>query len=220
MPLILGVVNQKGGSGKTALTRLIAREYAANGWSVKIADMDLDQTRSVKWVQKRLQYNRTPEISAESFRSVDTAIRNSGQYDLLIFDGAPQANLQTEQIAKASDLIIIPTSHSEDDLEPTVVLANKLKKMGLSKSQYVIAFSQIGDSESENREAIEYIKDAGHQPLSGGIPFQTGYRRAFEKGLSQTETAFTSLNKKADFLIQEIMNCVKKLERKGELKHG
>ncbi len=220
MPLILGVVNQKGGSGKTALTRLIAREYAANGWSVKIADMDLDQTRSVKWVQKRLQYNRTPEISAESFRSVDTAIRNSGQYDLLIFDGAPQANLQTEQIAKASDLIIIPTSHSEDDLEPTVVLANKLKKMGLSKSQYVIAFSQIGDSESENREAIEYIQEAGHQPLSGGIPFQTGYRRAFEKGLSQTETPFTSLNKKADLLIQEIMNCVKKLERKGEIKYG
>jgi len=220
MPLIIGIVNQKGGVGKTALTRLIAREYAANDWKVKIADMDLDQTRSVKWVQKRLQYNRQPEIAAEMFRSVDKAIRDSEQYDLLVFDGAPHANLQTEQIARISDLIIIPTSHSEDDLEPTVELAHKFRKMGIPKSQFVIAFSQIGESEAENREAVEYIQDAGYEPLQGGIPFQAAFRRAFEKGLSQTETPFSSLNERADLLIQEIMNRVKQLERKGELKYG
>ena len=37
MALKIGVVSQKGGVGKSTLCRLIACEYARNGWNVKIA---------------------------------------------------------------------------------------------------------------------------------------------------------------------------------------
>jgi MinD-like ATPase involved in chromosome partitioning or flagellar assembly len=38
--LLIGVVSQKGGVGKSTLCHLIAREYAAGSWNVKIADLD------------------------------------------------------------------------------------------------------------------------------------------------------------------------------------
>ena len=41
MALIIGVVSQKGGMGKSTIARLIARELAAQDWEVKIGDLDI-----------------------------------------------------------------------------------------------------------------------------------------------------------------------------------
>jgi Flp pilus assembly CpaE family ATPase len=49
MALIVGIVSQKGGVGKSTLARLVAREYALAGWSVKIADLDVSQGTSFNW---------------------------------------------------------------------------------------------------------------------------------------------------------------------------
>ena len=46
MALVIGVVSQKGGVGKSTCARLIAREYAYAGWDVKIADLDVSQGTS------------------------------------------------------------------------------------------------------------------------------------------------------------------------------
>jgi hypothetical protein len=42
-PTIIGIASQKVGVGKSTLARLIAREYAAADWNVKIADLDIGQ---------------------------------------------------------------------------------------------------------------------------------------------------------------------------------
>src|SRR5450631_1941531 len=49
MAVIVGMVSQKGGVGKSTLSRLVAREYANAGWSVKIADLDVSQGTSFSW---------------------------------------------------------------------------------------------------------------------------------------------------------------------------
>lgn len=46
MAIILGVVSQKGGVGKSTIARLIARELASQDWQVKIADLDISQATS------------------------------------------------------------------------------------------------------------------------------------------------------------------------------
>ena len=49
MAALVGLVSQKGGVGKSTLARLVAREYAAAGWQVKIADLDISQGTSTDW---------------------------------------------------------------------------------------------------------------------------------------------------------------------------
>ncbi len=41
MAIIIGAVSQKGGVGKSTIARLVAREFAAQDWAVKIADLAL-----------------------------------------------------------------------------------------------------------------------------------------------------------------------------------
>ena len=55
-PFKVAVVSQKGGVGKSSIARLIAREFAANGWRVTIADM-ASRGRSA---QRLLQLRQRP----------------------------------------------------------------------------------------------------------------------------------------------------------------
>lgn len=109
MAIIIGVVSQKGGVGKSTIARLIARELAAQDWQVKIADLDIAQATSYHWRARRLQQAMIPEVSVEQYARVEQALRHAEHYDLLVFDGTPHASQATREIAQASDLVIIPT---------------------------------------------------------------------------------------------------------------
>jgi len=67
MTLMVGMVSQKGGVGKSTLARLVAREYANSGWQVKIADLDVSQGTSTDWKQRREQNSFEPEVAVEPF---------------------------------------------------------------------------------------------------------------------------------------------------------
>ena len=207
MALIISCVAQKGGVGKSTLARLIAREYAANEWQVKIADMDLQQGTSYSWHQRRLQAGITPVLSVEQFNSVESALRAAQAVDLLVFDGAPAADRQTREIAAQSDLVIIPTSLSLDDLEPTVRLAHALRQHCDAK-RLCLSLCRVGNSTPELNEAIEYLNETPYHLLAGHLLEKTGYRRAFDAGRAATETTFYSLNEKADQLAQSIVDRI------------
>ena len=89
--MIISLVSQKGGVGKSALARLIAVEYAKAGWKVKIADLDTGQGTSTKWKMRRDKAGLQPDIAVEKFRSTERALQEAPQYDLLILDGPAHA---------------------------------------------------------------------------------------------------------------------------------
>ncbi len=213
--MLIGVVSQKGGVGKSTLARLIACQYALAGWKVKIADMDTAQGTTYDWQSRRLENDVQPEIAVEQFSSVDRALRLADGYDLMIFDSKGHATKDTLQIAAASDLVILPTGTSLDDLKPTVRLAHELKQKGANISKLAVALCRVGDSEAEIQEAADYIKEAGYYLLPGEIPEKTSYRRASDAGRPVAETPFQSLNAKAVTLIQSIVNRTTHLEKQG-----
>ncbi|MCB1806605.1 MAG: ParA family protein, partial [Candidatus Competibacteraceae bacterium] len=170
MPVYIGMVSQKGGVTKSTLARLIAREYAVGGWAVKIADLDVSQGTSYDWQARRLEAGITPEIPVERFSSVDAALKATGQYNLVVFDGAPHSTAGTKRIAQVSDVVILPTGPSLDDLKPTVLLAHSLVKEGVDRSKLYFALCRVGDSEAEITEARDYLTQAGYQVLEAAIP--------------------------------------------------
>lgn len=204
----IGNISQKGGVGKSTMSRAIAVEYARSGWEVLIADMDPSQGTSIEWNSRRLEGNIEPVITVQQFSSVDRVIKIMDNYDLVIFDGAPHSTRMTEQIAKISDFVILPTGNSLDDINPQIKLAHELVKSGVKKKQIAFVMSRIGDSEIENEESIEYLEQTGYGLFKTGIPEKRGYRKAHDEGRAITETSYKSLNKKANDLIQEVVNLI------------
>lgn len=214
--LIIGVVSQKGGVCKSSIVRLLSREYADNGWKVKIADMDSRQGTCTRWNMLRNASNIEPSIKAEQYRSVKDAINdyNKNDIDLMIFDGAPASSNLTLQIAQEADLVILPTGISVDDLEPTVKLAHELSKNNIAHNRIVIIFCRVGDSTLELSEAIQYIDQSGYKVIKPVLPDRVAYRRAQDVGKAVSETNFKSLNKKASKIVQELVSLIKRNEVK------
>lgn len=208
MTVMIGMVSQKGGVGKSTLSRLIAREYASAGWNVKIADLDISQGTSTDWKQRREQSGLHPEVAVEPFRTVAQAMRVAPLYDLLVFDGPPHSMAGTLDIARASDLVVLPSGLALDDLKPGVLLAHELVEAGIEAGRVIFALCRVGDRDNEISEARSYIRKAGYDSLAGSLPEKTAYRRASDEGRAASEVVFPTLRERAERLAQGIIDLV------------
>lgn len=204
MSLIIGMISQKGGVGKSTLARLVGREFAFSGWRVKIADLDVSQITATEWKQRRDRNGIEPEVAVEPFRTVSQALAVKGLYDLLVLDGPPHSMRGTLDIAKAADLIVLPTGLSLDDLRPSVLLAHELVEAGIADERIAFALCRVGDRDNEIEEARSYIGKAGYVVLSGSIPEKTAYRRAADEGRALSEVLFPTLKTRAEELASAI----------------
>ena len=201
MATIVGLVSQKGGVGKSTIARGLAREAAANGLNVKLADLDTQQGTSVDWHRRRLEAGVEPAISVEAYKTAAQALKVAPLFDLLVLDGPARASAATLEIARQAAIVIQPTGARADDLRPATLLFHELTGAGIPKSRLIFALSRIG-TEAEEAEARAYIAKAGYEALAGSIPERPAYRQAQNVGGTVTETRYQQLNKRADELLQ------------------
>ena len=216
MAIKIAVLSQKGGVGKSTLARCIAVEYARHGWSVKIADMDLKQRTVTAWNALRMENKFEPAVEVQGFANVKDAIKQENSYDLIVFDGAGQADIQTLQIAQASDFIILPSGVSTDDLVPQVKLAHEFIKKGIERKRIGFSLSRVGGSERELIDAKEYIEVAGYKFL-GRIDEKTSITQSHDMGKAANETKYPTVNKVVDQVLQGIIDNIESLDNKMEV---
>lgn len=205
--VIIAAVALKGGVGKSTLARALAREFAAAGMTAKIADLDVLQGTSVSWNMRREARGILPRVSVESFRSAAEALKAADGFYALVLDSPARTNAGTLEIARQAHLVVTPCGASTDDLEPAVLTFLELVREGIPKAKLVVALSRIM-TEAEERDARAYISQAGFSCLQGSLPERTAYRAAQGEGRAVTEVKFPSLRKRADELIQSIVDRV------------
>lgn len=206
MSYIIGMVSQKGGAGKSTLARLFARELAKDGFSVKIADLDTQQTTCTEWAADRAEAQLEPEIQVQPFGNLKTALAEAGRFDAYILDGRPHSSQQTLEIAQAADLVVIPTGQTKDDLRPAVKLAHSLVDAGLNTARIAFALVKTTNSDAELAAARAYLAQTDYVTLAGYLPVSTAYGIAHDAGKVVTETPHRSLNEKAERLAQAIID--------------
>lgn len=212
MGLIIAVLSQKGGPGKSTISRAIATCYASFDWSVKIGDLDLNQSTSFTWLQRRLNNKIEPVVSVEAFGSATSALKQAQNYDIFILDGAPTSSRDTLDASKSADLIVLPTGPSIDDLEPAVKLAHQLKKSGIDENRICFVLSKMSDSQAELQESKYFLSQTPYKIIGGHIEAKRCYSNAMNTGHSITETKFQKPREKAEEVIQSIINTLEALE--------
>ncbi len=206
MTYIIGMVSQKGGVGKSTLSRMMAREFVQGGMRAKIADLDTQQQTCTHWAGRRAENRIEPELLVQNFATVKTALEDASHFDVMILDGKPNASEQSFEIANASDLLVIPTGQTVDDLHPGVVLAHTLRKKNVPIDRIVFAMFKTTGSDRENEAARQYLTQAGYLVLDGEVPVSTGYGSASDAGKAITETSFRTLNERAATLAQSVID--------------
>ncbi|WP_409560345.1 ParA family protein [Hyphomicrobium sp. MC8b] len=207
MPVVLSIIGQKGGVGKSTLARAIAVVATQGNLRVKLLDLDIGQQTSVRWSTTRATSRTLRTIDAEAFSSVADALKDTSDVDLIVIDTPGHLSPETFEIARASDLIVLPTGTSSDDLHPTTLLLYELEQRGLSKDRLCVALCRILDAKEE-RWARHYLETTGYKPLIGSLPERLGYRRAHNRGRAITETSEASLNERANELMASVLRKI------------
>ena len=202
--MIISLISQKGGVGKSALSRLIAVEYAKAGWSVKIGDLDTGQGSTAKWKARRDQHGIEPEIPVEKYATVERAIKDAEHYDLMVLDGPAFAERRGLSMAKVSELIIMPTGYSLDDMEPQIETAYELEDNGVDSDHIVFVFCRTEGSVSEDAAARAYLKKARVNILDPVFLERPSIRQAHNMGKAASEVSFPSIKSKILPLAQAI----------------
>lgn len=211
MAISIACLSQKGGVGKSTLSRLIARTYAASGWTVKICDFNTKQKTSVDWAALRMSSQIDPEIAAEAFSSVRNAVKQD--YDLLVLDGRPDSDTTSLECARESSTIVIPTSVTFDDLKPQVLFAHELIAKGIDRRRVLFVLNRTGDSQAAIRDARGYVESAGYRVAGTDLPARTAYEIAQNSGYAISETTYTTLKERADAVAAEIVDNVTETEK-------
>lgn len=209
--LVIACLSQKGGVGKSTLARLIARTYAVAGWSVKICDFNTTQLTSAKWAGLRRAAGIEPEIPAEPYNTPSRLRRESA--NLVVADGRPDSDQSSLDIARISDLVIVPTGLSLDDLEPQLAFAHELVEKGVPKERIFFVLNKTTDSPTAVQEARHYLR--AYRVAEQDLGARTSYQRAQNHGraLSEVGLKVGALEEKADLLAAEIVHRVAELEQ-------
>ena len=116
--MIIAVLNQKGGVGKTTLATHLAMEFAYRGERALVVDAD-PQGSALDWSQTRAQH-RLPRLAGviglareTLHHEVPVIARN---VDHVVIDGPPRVTALARSAVLASDLVLVPVQPSPYDV--------------------------------------------------------------------------------------------------------
>lgn len=206
MAVVVALVSQKGGTGKSTLARALGAVVAHAGLKVRIADLDPQQHTVLEWQRTRSENRVAPNLDVRGFPTLAQALAGMADDELLVLD-APAGSRRALNIAKAADLVVQPTSGSLDDLRPAILLFHDLVEADIPKDHLVVALSRTLTPD-EAAAARAYVAKAGYEVLAGAIPERASYREAHNRGQALTEAKQRTQDDQVERLIEALFDKV------------
>jgi chromosome partitioning protein len=114
-PMIIGILNRKGGVGKTSLSTNLASALSLSGNRILLVDAD-PQESALDWQASREGETLFPVVGMAKptlHKDIPELARN---YDHILIDGPPGINDVTRSAMMACDLVVIPVQPSPYDV--------------------------------------------------------------------------------------------------------
>ena len=212
--MIWGLVNQKGGVGKSTLSHNIADCLSRLGEKVLLIDADKQGTSSV-WASLRSETRFTVVSMARENMALD-AMKIATDYDFTLIDGPPHADAISRSCIVASDLVIVP-------IEPGGASrwSSELTVRQLKEAQQFKPTLKCGFVVSRKITGTVLGRDARAMAADAGIPIfdaEVEQRIAYAEALTMGKTIFewgsnNAAIREIQTLTHELLNACKSDEQ-------
>jgi chromosome partitioning protein len=164
--MIIALLNQKGGVGKTTLATHLAGEFVAKGGSAMVIDAD-PQGSALDWSQRRHQTGLTRlfgviGLARETLHLEAPEIARSVDY--VVIDGHPRVTALARSALLAADLVLIPVQPSPYDLWASADMVALITEAQFFRPMLRVAFVI-------NRRVVRTVIGREARPALAGQPF-------------------------------------------------
>ena len=217
---VVGVIQVKGGAGRSTVSTNLAGELSKRGKTVLI-DCDMPQGTSASWFAVRQQAEtRQSQLFSENLIA-DTAtnhrelVAKVEQYqdtDYIVLDGPPRIAELTRAILVLADLCLVPVGASKAEIWATsdlLALVDEAKKVKPVKARMV--WTRHRPHTKLAQELYELAaKELGLVALSTSLGFRVAYMQALGEGLTVAELAEPSAKAEVKSLAEEVKTLLRK----------
>ncbi|BAZ47374.1 cobyrinic acid a,c-diamide synthase (plasmid) [Chondrocystis sp. NIES-4102] len=190
----IGILNQKGGAGKTTLALHLAHALALQSYQVMLVDAD-PQGSSRDWATARESDAPFSVIGLDRPIIHKEISKLSQGYDYVIIDGAPRVSDLTRSAILASDLVLIPIQPSPLDIWAAHSVVELIEEASMYKPNLKARFiinRQIVNTAIAT-EVVEVLKDYPYPVLDAKISQRIAFAESLNLGSTVLETSPKSI---------------------------
>jgi chromosome partitioning protein len=221
--MILALLNQKGGVGKTTLAVHIAAVLALKGRSVLLVDAD-PQGSALDWAATRQTDPLFPVVGLPKNNLHKEIPAHAAKYDDIIIDAPPRVNELARAAILASDMVLIPVQPSPYDVWAAKDIVDLLREAAVFKENQICRFviNRKIVNTAIGRDVVDALGSYNIPVLSASVAQRVAFAESAGQGSTVVETDPTgSAATEIKELVEEILvtaNHEDSHEQKSELR--
>ena len=194
MAHIIGIIQVKGGAGRSTVATNLAGMMAASGKRVSLIDCDIPQATSASWYSVRKSNNKqgslTIATATDHTQLIAEIERLNADQDIIIIDAPPRIAEITKVALILSDLCIVPLGASLADIWATSDLITTIEQAKQHKPDVNvrIVWNKFRPSTKSAKDlSLEVKEKLNLKELGTKLGYRVAYSDAFGEGLTVTE---------------------------------
>ena len=214
MTKVIGVVQVKGGAGRSTVSTNLAGELSKQGKTVLI-DCDMPQGTAASWFSVREQAGKAGNLIADTATNHRELVAKVEQYqdaDFIVLDGPPRIAELTRAILVLADLCLIPVGASAAEIWATndlLALIEEARKVKPINARMI--WTRYRPHTRLAQELSEMAaKELGLAALDIKLGMRVAYMEALGEGLTVAELSEPSARAEVKFLSVEVQRLLRK----------
>ena len=186
--MIIGVLNQKGGVGKTTLSVNLAAALSLSGKRTLLIDAD-PQGSALDWQASRQGDNLFPVVGLAKPTLHKDVPDLGANYECVVIDGPPRVNDLARSAILASDLVLIPVQPSPYDVWAADEIVKLIQEVSMHKENLKCLFvinRKVANS-AIGRDVAKALKDYPFPVATAAITQRVAFAESAAAGLSVME---------------------------------
>lgn len=214
MSKVIGIIQVKGGAGRSTVSTNLAGELSKIGKTVLI-DCDMPQGTSASWFAVREQKGKAGNLVADTaatHRELVQKVEQYGNADFIVLDGPPRIAELTKAILILADLCLVPIGASTAEIWATtdlLALIEEAKKVKPIRTKVIWtryrAFTKLAQGLPDL--ATKELKLSALVPTLG---MRVAYIEALGEGLTAAEMPDPTAKAEVKAMTEEVQKLLKR----------